>query len=371
MAKARQVGLVVLAAMFGMLSVAQPAARDYRQDMRDFVQAISAYAKAVDPGFVIIPQNGQELLTLDAESDGPAAAAYVAAIDGQGQEDLFYGYTADNAITPSAERDYLLAFAQRAEALGVQALVTDYCWTQASVDDSYAQSAARGFISFAADRRALDSIPAYPAVPYGVNPGHVTTLAAAGNFLYLLDPEPFATRIAYLNALAATNYDAIILDLFHDDTALTPTEAARIRTKANGGSRLLIAYMSIGEAEDYRDYWQPGWAPGNPSWLTAQNPDWAGNYKVQYWDAQWQALIFGSPTAYLDRILAAGFDGVYLDIIDAFEYFEEQGDNGDGGGGCRGRTPAAGVSPRGALLTALAVLVALGLCRTPRDQTGP
>ena len=30
----------------------------------------------------------------------------------------------------------------------------------------------------------------------------------------------------------------------------------------------------------------------------------------------------GSPDAYLDRILAAGFDGVYLDIIDAFEYFE-------------------------------------------------
>ena len=36
----------------------------------------------------------------------------------------------------------------------------------------------------------------------------------------------------------------------------------------------------------------------------------------------WQAVIFGDNDAYLNRILAAGFDGVYLDIIDAYEYFE-------------------------------------------------
>ena len=32
----------------------------------------------------------------------------------------------------------------------------------------------------------------------------------------------------------------------------------------------------------------------------------------------------GHPDAYLDRILAAGFDGVYLDIIDAFEYWRDE-----------------------------------------------
>jgi len=37
-----------------------------------------------------------------------------------------------------------------------------------------------------------------------------------------------------------------------------------------------------------------------------------------------QAIIFGTESAYLDQILNSGFDGVYLDIIDAFEYFEEQ-----------------------------------------------
>ncbi|NIA16379.1 MAG: hypothetical protein GWP08_20150 [Nitrospiraceae bacterium] len=363
MVKARHAGVVVVAALFGVLGVARPDGRDYRQDMRDFVQAISAYAKAVDPDFIVIPQNGQELLTLNGESDGTPAAAYIGAIDGQGQEDLFYGYTADNVSTPGVDREYLLSFTHLAEAQGLEALVTDYCWTQAFVDDSYAQSASRGFISFAANHRGLDNIPPYPALPYGVNPGKVTALAAARNFLYLLDPGPFATRTAYLNALRATNYDAIILDLFYDDTALSPAEIEGIRAKANGGSRLAIAYMSIGEAENYRYYWQPGWEPGNPAWLAAENPDWAGNYKVQYWDEEWQALILGSATAYLDRILAAGFDGVYLDIVDAFEYFEEQGDNG---GGCYGRVPGAGASRGGLLLAALTVLVVLSGDRTLR-----
>lgn len=30
----------------------------------------------------------------------------------------------------------------------------------------------------------------------------------------------------------------------------------------------------------------------------------------------------GGEGAYLDRIMEAGFDGVYLDIVDAFEYYE-------------------------------------------------
>ena len=37
---------------------------------------------------------------------------------------------------------------------------------------------------------------------------------------------------------------------------------------------------------------------------------------------EWQDIVFGNDESYLKKILDAGFDGVYLDIIDAFEYFE-------------------------------------------------
>jgi cysteinyl-tRNA synthetase len=45
---------------------------------------------------------------------------------------------------------------------------------------------------------------------------------------------------------------------------------------------------------------------------------------VQYWNPQWQEILFGNQNAYLDRILAAGFDGVYLDGADKFEQWRQR-----------------------------------------------
>jgi cysteinyl-tRNA synthetase len=56
--------------------------------------------------------------------------------------------------------------------------------------------------------------------------------------------------------------------------------------------------------------------------MDAENPDWPGNYKVKYWETDWQNIIYKNSDSYLNKILTAGFDGVYLDIIDAFEYYE-------------------------------------------------
>lgn len=88
--------------------------------------------------------------------------------------------------------------------------------------------------------------------------------------------------------------------------------------------KFVLAYLGIGEAESFRDYWRPEWgdAAGRPSWLGEANPDWDDTYMVRYWEPGWQNLLFGQPGAMLDRILAAGFDGVYLDIVDAFEAYE-------------------------------------------------
>ena len=117
----------------------------------------------------------------------------------------------------------------------------------------------------------------------------------------------------------------VIMDLFFGGTErLSYTDVSSLKVKSGGGSRLVVSYMSIGEAEDYRYYWQTQWATSAPSWLAEENPDWPGNYKVRYWDEDWQNIIFGNEDSYLSMILDAGFDGVYLDIIDAFEYFENQ-----------------------------------------------
>jgi cysteinyl-tRNA synthetase len=97
---------------------------------------------------------------------------------------------------------------------------------------------------------------------------------------------------------------------------------AQLRVKASGGKRIVICYMSIGEAEDYRYYWQDSWTKNRPNWIAAENPDWPGNFKVKYWDEEWHGLIYKNQDSYLQKSTTAQFDGVYLDIIDAFEYFE-------------------------------------------------
>ncbi len=295
---------------------------NYKQEMRNFVQGISSYAKNTDNNFIIIPQNGPELVTADGNEDGVADTKYLNAIDGVGREDLFYGYDNDNEATPSSESIYLIAFLDICKQNGVEVLTTDYCWDHSKMDDSYSKNAEKNYISFAAPDRELNVIPDYPAGLYNENSNDINSLAEAKNFIYLLNPEKFADKQAFIDALNETNYDVIIMDMFLDDIAFTSTEVNQLKQKQNGGQRLVISYMSIGEAEDYRYYWNDSWAVGNPQWLEAENPDWEGNYKVKYWDSEWQNIIYGTNDSYLDKIIDAEFDGVYLDIIDAFEYFE-------------------------------------------------
>ena len=145
------------------------------------------------------------------------------------------------------------------------------------------------------------------------------------DFLYMINTGSYSDREDFLGAIQATNYDIVIVDLFFGGTEeLTSADVSSLKNKAMGGSRPVIAYMSIGEAEDYRYYWQPEWATSPPVWLEEENPNWPGNYKVRYWNEDWQSIIYGNDDSYLRKIMDAGFDGVYLDIIDAFEYFENQ-----------------------------------------------
>jgi cysteinyl-tRNA synthetase len=91
----------------------------------------------------------------------------------------------------------------------------------------------------------------------------------------------------------------------------------------------VLAYLSIGEAESYRFYWRAAWLSGAaPAWLGRVDPDWPGNYKVRFWDVGWRNDVL---RPYLDRVLRQGFDGVYLDIIDAFTYWAAPASYGPGG----------------------------------------
>lgn len=124
-----------------------------------------------------------------------------------------------------------------------------------------------------------------------------------------------------LAAAAASPFDLLVIDHARDGrdaTALRPADLARLRRKPDGTRRLVYAYLSVGEAEDYRWYWRDEWRAAPPAWLLGENADWPGNYRVAFWHSAWQGILLGAH-GYVDRIAAAGFDGLYLDRCDVHD----------------------------------------------------
>jgi len=128
---------------------------------------------------------------------------------------------------------------------------------------------------------------------------------------------------ARVNRLAPTAFDLVIADIALAGSS--PQVIADLQNSA-GGPKLVVAYMSIGQAARFQYYWQPEWTGDNlPAWVDVPDATWAGDVWVHYWDPEWQEIIFTGADSYLDRIINLGFDGVMLDRVDAAAFYEEQG----------------------------------------------
>ncbi|MCW5871072.1 MAG: endo alpha-1,4 polygalactosaminidase [Candidatus Eremiobacteraeota bacterium] len=128
--------------------------------------------------------------------------------------------------------------------------------------------------------------------------------------------KSFACQLQNLDLKAVPAVDLFIMDPTREGSnPYTAQEIAGLRS----GGRLLLAYLSVGEAENYRSYWQKSWKPGQPAWLGPTNPEWRGNYKVRYWDPAWRRIV----TDNARQIQAQGFDGLFLDVVDGWEYWQK------------------------------------------------
>ncbi|MCK4761544.1 MAG: endo alpha-1,4 polygalactosaminidase [Candidatus Aminicenantes bacterium] len=150
-----------------------------------------------------------------------------------------------------------------------------------------------------------------------------------------------------VDKLVNSHYDMLVLEPTRTDWSSgdkhfdTKGMVERLKdSKASDGERrkLIIAYIDIGEAEDWRWYWQwsTEWDEGDPrpddwpGYILTHDPDgWEGNYPVAYWDSRWKDIIiygknqdsspYGDYNSAIDEVIKAGFDGIYLDWVEAFE----------------------------------------------------
>ena len=148
-------------------------------------------------------------------------------------------------------------------------------------------------------------------------------------FPLLLFGQSFLYQLQNLDINETVNSSFnLVITSYSKDGTLNQAYSIDDLKKLHDANKTILSYLSIGEAGSYEYYFDSSWLDANenptltaPEWLGHLNPNWPGAYKVRYWYDEWFE-DFLKP--YLDRIIDSGFDGVYLDIIDAYEYWADR-----------------------------------------------
>ena len=206
--------------------------------------------------------------------------------------------------------------ALRAEGRNVMSV--DFCADRKELDAAYRAGQRDHVPTFAkVGTGPLDEAPR--AHPYFENTIEVTSTANARNWLPILRSDRFGTKGKFIEAIADTNYDAVMVDVAHRSAdLLVKSDVQRLKFKKLGARRLVLAVMPIGRAYDWRWYWQKGWDVGNPAFLFAHDEA-DGVYITDLASGEWRGLL----GKYLAGIIDLGFDGVVFDDVGTYLWFEE------------------------------------------------
>jgi cysteinyl-tRNA synthetase len=142
-------------------------------------------------------------------------------------------------------------------------------------------------------------------------------LEGIDNWLYLIDVNLDADTV---DRIVESEHDLVVLDFIPSEQQNVDYPMGDVvdRLHDAGQAKLVMAYVDIGQAEDYRSYWEPDWEIGDPDWIVANDPDgWEGNFPVAYWRDEWHDIWLGDD-GLVSQIVDAGFDGLYLDWVEAY-----------------------------------------------------
>jgi cysteinyl-tRNA synthetase len=152
---------------------------------------------------------------------------------------------------------------------------------------------------------------------FSVGPVHSTELSEVRHWLYLIDVNLDETTV---NRITKSAYNMVVVDYIPSEAENTDYPMTEVVARWHNAEhpKLVMAYIDIGQAESYRSYWHDDWQIGEPDWITGEDPDgWVENYPVAYWRDEWQS-IWLDHDGLIAQIVTSGFDGVYLDWIEAY-----------------------------------------------------
>lgn len=126
------------------------------------------------------------------------------------------------------------------------------------------------------------------------------------SWVYQLQNYPGGSLHQLINA----PHDLAVIDLGSNNRYFTKDEIAAL--KASG--KKVLAYFSIGTTETYRPEYE-----ATISLRLNQYEDWPQEYFVKFWDPLWWELAIKGR---VDQAIAAGFDGIYLDNLGAYNLID-------------------------------------------------
>lgn len=300
----------IILLFFSFLSISF-ADENYKEKMKELIKEIRLNTNS---DRIIITQNGSEIYF----KNGNLNQDFITYVNGASQESLFYGEEGKlGKKTSNKERDSLLKNLIQIKSSGKTVLDVNYSKNKNNRKNIKKENKKYNFIG--------EEIPSFTADVLNVpiekfNRNEIHSLGEAENFLYLLNPHKFKDIDEYFRILSNTDYDVLIIEPSLNGIFFTREQIEKLKYKSTGEKRLVIAYFSIGEAENYRSYWKDEWNKKLPSWIEAENKNWEGNFIVKYWSEEWKNIIKNYQKT-LDNI---GVDGYYLDTIDSFYYFENK-----------------------------------------------
>lgn len=304
---------------------------DYREEMRNFVQSISEYGRLTKPNFVVVANNGLDLLikrNIYNDKITPKARSYMRSIDGIMQEGMFFSQARNGQPFGSPQvrhiQTKMLRLADYAKKSGLKVLTLDFGNGNKAIDIVRKLANARGFLSLMSDvpSHSIRKLPSHPRRPPQENSSNIISFGMIKNYAVIRNSASFGLQSEFALKMHDTNYDALLVEVLHGSTPLSRQAVETLKYKKIGSRRMVLAYMNVGRAASYQYYWRNNWTTGYPSWIDEPLNSEPDHYRVMFWDKGWQNIITGNQNSYLYGIIAQGFDGVVIDGTDSYKYYE-------------------------------------------------
>lgn len=300
---------------------------DLRAPVREVINILTEYAHKRDPNFKVFIRGGEFLATqtqrdLDLallRSKPGDSITQMAQLPLGTPHKRFVrniaGIVLDQRYCAPVTNTLDDAGLARLKALDLKLIAFERCADAKAAEEAHKKGQADGVWVATTDQGAHPFGTVPRERPANETAAKIQTLDQVRSLLVALEPYGYERMEDWLRPLINNNYDLLIVEpFFNGNMALTKEHVTRLKSKALGGQRLVMAHLTLGLAQDTLPYWKDDWKVGNPAFLTGYFPGQSGLYWVNIQDKAWLELMGKGFASLMDL----GFDGLILDGVTTF-----------------------------------------------------